>query len=373
MYIIDKSTNKLVPVEKTTFMALGIKERSDLQEWIVKTPNVFGEELLIIQKEFDGFNDTRERLDLLALDKEGNIVVIENKLDDSGRDVVWQVLKYASYCSQLTMTEIKDIFGQYLKKIGSNESPEELLADFFDDEDYEEKLNCDHSSQRLIMVSGDFRKEVTSTAMWLLTYGIKIQCFKASVTTFKDNVFFDMEQIIPMKEAVDYWIGIAKKKQAELVNEKDLANRHTKRESFWAQFIKEMNKHTDLCANLSPSKDQWIGIATGVSGISLNIVITQKNVRSEIYINRGTQEENKRVFDYFAAKTSEIQKVFGGELSWGRMDTKVTSRIKHQLDNVNAFNEDEWDKINKFLVDSAIRMDKAFEQPITDLKNKRVK
>jgi len=48
-----------MPVEQTTFKALGIKERRDLQEWIVKTPNVFGEELLIIQKEFDGFNDTR--------------------------------------------------------------------------------------------------------------------------------------------------------------------------------------------------------------------------------------------------------------------------------------------------------------------------
>lgn len=43
------------------------------------------EELLIIQKEFDGFEDTRERLDLLALDKEGRLVLIENKLDDTGR------------------------------------------------------------------------------------------------------------------------------------------------------------------------------------------------------------------------------------------------------------------------------------------------
>jgi RecB family endonuclease NucS len=51
---------------------------------------------LIIQKEFDGFNDTKERLDLLALDKQGNLVIIENKLDDSGKDVTWQVIKYAS-------------------------------------------------------------------------------------------------------------------------------------------------------------------------------------------------------------------------------------------------------------------------------------
>ena len=53
-------------------------------------PGCLGEELLIIQKEFSGFDDTQERLDLLALDKDGRLVVIENKLDDSGRD--WLVM-----------------------------------------------------------------------------------------------------------------------------------------------------------------------------------------------------------------------------------------------------------------------------------------
>ena len=70
-------------------------------------PEALGEELLIIQKEFDGFADTRERLDLLALDKDGRLVVIENKLDDSGRDVVWQALKYVAYCSNLTKAQIR--------------------------------------------------------------------------------------------------------------------------------------------------------------------------------------------------------------------------------------------------------------------------
>lgn len=51
---------------------------------------VLGEELLIIQKEFAGFSDTHERLDLLALDKQGSLVIIENKLDDTGRHVTWQ-------------------------------------------------------------------------------------------------------------------------------------------------------------------------------------------------------------------------------------------------------------------------------------------
>jgi len=101
MYVIDKKSNRVSKVQQKTFSELGFMERKHLQEWIANEPSILGEELLVIQKEFDGFSDTKERLDLLALDKEGNLVVIENKLDDSGRDVTWQALKYASYCSSL--------------------------------------------------------------------------------------------------------------------------------------------------------------------------------------------------------------------------------------------------------------------------------
>src|SRR5262249_37656896 len=101
MFRIDRSQNRLDQMETCSFNALGFKEREHLQEWLVSAPEALGEELLIIQKEFDGFDDTRERLDLLALDKSGRIVLIENKLDDTGRDVVWQALKYAAYCSSL--------------------------------------------------------------------------------------------------------------------------------------------------------------------------------------------------------------------------------------------------------------------------------
>jgi RecB family endonuclease NucS len=88
MYLINKNENKIEKVAERTFSELGFKERENLQEWIANNPDCLGEDLLIIQKEFDGFNDTNERLDLLALDKQGNIVVIENKLDDSGKDEI---------------------------------------------------------------------------------------------------------------------------------------------------------------------------------------------------------------------------------------------------------------------------------------------
>ena len=116
MYIINRDNKQSKKIEAITFSSLGLKERDDLQEWIVKEPTILGEELLIIQKEFSGFSDTNERLDLLAIDRKGNLVIIENKLDDSGKDVTWQAMKYASYCSTLGKDGIRKIYQDYLNK-----------------------------------------------------------------------------------------------------------------------------------------------------------------------------------------------------------------------------------------------------------------
>lgn len=107
MYLISKQSNTISPLLKKSFTELGFKERAHLQEWLAGNPTALGEKLLIIQKEFSGFADTYERLDILALDTDGNIVIIENKLDDSGKDVTWQAMKYALYASPLTKEEIR--------------------------------------------------------------------------------------------------------------------------------------------------------------------------------------------------------------------------------------------------------------------------
>ncbi len=96
----------------------------------------------------------------MALDKQGNIVVIENKLDDSGKDVTWQVLKYASYCSSLTSKQIVKIYQDYLDKKGEKEAAESILEDFFETSDYEEMLINKGQTQRIIMVAGNYEKKL---------------------------------------------------------------------------------------------------------------------------------------------------------------------------------------------------------------------
>lgn len=259
MYQIDKKTNRIKKMETITFSDLGFRERENLQEWIANNPECLGEELLIIQKEFDGFNDTNERLDLLAVDKQGNIVVIENKLDDTGRDVTWQVLKYASYCSTLSKDQIAKIYQDFLNKKSVKENAEENLMEFFNKGDFAEISLNSGQTQRIIMVAGSFRKEVTSTVLWLMNYKLRIQCFKAEPFKLDDKLFINFEQIIPMKEAEDYVISMANKTQEDISEQEVTKTRHLIRMEFWKEFLIELNKKPNTFQNISPSKDNWIG------------------------------------------------------------------------------------------------------------------
>ena len=163
MFKINREKNNISKMSQKTFSELGFRERDHLQEWIINLPNeVFGEELLILQKEFAGFSDTKERLDILAIDKQGRLVIIENKLDDSGKDVAWQAIKYTSYCSSLTKENIKQIFQDYLDKNQIPENAEQKLVEFLNETPFEDLEINIGSSQRIFFVAANFKKEVTS-------------------------------------------------------------------------------------------------------------------------------------------------------------------------------------------------------------------
>lgn len=363
MYIINKETNRIEKIESTTFKQLGFKEREHLQEWIANNPTCLNEDLLIIQKEFDGFNDTSERLDLLALDKQGNLVIIENKLDDTGRDVTWQVLKYSSYCSTLNATQIIAIFNQYLLKNGSSERAEDLLEEFLETEDFKEKLNKGNS-QRIIMIAGEFRKEVTSTVLWLLNYGLRLQCFKATPFCLNEQLFLNMEQIIPIKEAEDFVISMANKSREEVGTQELIKERHIVRRKFWTAYLKEINKATTLYQNVSPSKDHWISAGSGISGVTFSSVVTGDYIRIELAIQGKTQEENKAIFDALENQKDNIEAAFGNPLEWERLTDKRMSRIKYELKEVSIFNEEDWDRMVAFLVQQVPKFETAFKKPI---------
>ena len=371
MYLIDKQKNRIEKIKQVTFSELGFRERGHLQEWLEANPEALGEDFLIIQKEFSGFNDTNERLDLLALDKKGNAVIIENKLDDTGRDVTWQALKYASYCSTLTKEQIRNIYQQYLDKRGQGEEATSKLSEFFNNAEYEELTINISQSQRIILVAGSFRKEVTSTVLWLLNFKIKMQCFKALPFALGEQLFLTVEQIIPTKDAEDYTISMVDKAQEDLSTQEELKERHHLRLEFWSKLLPKIKGKATIFQNSSPSKDHWLSSGgTGISGLSYTFLVTKSYVGVELAISKSDTQANKRVFDELKKLEPEITNDFGDTLSWERLDNKKMCRIAYSLQGVNLNHKNDWDKMMEFLIDNMLKLEKAMREPLKKVKRR---
>lgn len=169
-----------------------------------------------------------------------------------------------------------------------------------------------------------------------------------------------MEQILPTKDTKSFAISMASKAQEEVQTQEKLRNSHVVRLAFWEQFLTENNKVNKLFSNISTSKDSWIGKGIGMTGVNLNLVATQRYCQSEIYFNRGSKEENKKLFDFAYKMKETIETKFGGVLEWERMNTKVSCRIKSTLTGVSIFDKDDWPKMIQFLIDVAARMETVF-------------
>lgn len=300
MYRLDKSQNSIQPVQRVLFGDLNFRERAHLQEWIAKYPQVLtkdsDDELLIIQKEFNGFKDTNERLDLLALDKQGNLVIIENKLDDSGKDVVWQALKYAGYCSSLSKEQIVEIYQEYLNTIPTEtRKAEEAITDFLGYESIDEATVNQAQTQRVVLVAANFRKEVTNTALWLREFGLSVQCFRVTPYQFDDEILLDVRQVIPPPEAEEYMVSMAQKEKEELSQSGEIKTRHRIRKKFWTELLNKLrSSNCSLYNNINPSTDHWLSAGSGISGLHYSLIFGQKVIRVEFSLTKADAALNSR-------------------------------------------------------------------------------
>lgn len=365
MFKIEKNENRIERLAPRSFSELGFRERAHLQEWIANQPDALGEELLIIQKEFAGFSDTSERLDLLAIDKQGSLVIVENKLDDTGRDVTWQALRYASYCARLTKEDIREIFQSYLDRYLPGLKAEEQLTSFLDEDEYQDVTLNKGVTQRIMLVAANFRKEVTSTVLWLSSFKLRIQCFKVTPFSQGDDLFLTIDQIIPTKDAEDFMIGLAAKAQDEVEGVEAEKARHASRRDFWAMLLPIMNAKSQLFRTASPTTKNWISTNAGSRGILISFVVTREAARVEIYIDTGSGDLNKSIFDRLHAEAGAIEAQFGEALIWERLDSKRACRIKAEQPG-SIYDRDQWPAMIDYMVDALIRLDETFRSRLAE-------
>jgi hypothetical protein len=363
MFRVDRPLNRIERLDRVSFSDLKFEERKHLQEWLAHQPDALGEDLLIIQKEFDGFDGTRERLDLLAMDETGQLVVIENKLDDSGRDVTWQALKYAAYVSSLTNAQIVEIFQKYLDANGGGDATAEICKFLDIDTLAGTVLNAGHD-QRLIFIAANFRKEVTSTVLWLREHKIDARCIKVTPYRFGEEVFIDLQPVIPTREAAEFMISMAEKETEEKSAQVEQRKTEALRMDYWTKALAAMKAaHVGLYGNISPGENHWLQASSGFSGCSYGILHLKMGLRVELRIARPEGEDNKWIFDELIKRRDQIEAAIGHPVEWLRLDSKKESRIQF-MHPCDGYDRDKWDEFTAWHVEYIQKWEKALKGPL---------
>ena len=213
MPLYELANDRINQIDETSFSKQGVKERDDLQRLLRDQVEIISPETLIISEEFGEWEDSRRRVDLLGIDKDGNLVVIELKRTEDGGHMELQALRYAAMVSTLTFDKVVEVFRKYLTFREREEDAKSVILDFLG----WSEVDHDNFAQdvKIVLASAEFSKELTTAVMWLNDRDLDIRCVRFRPYVYGEKVLLDVQQVIPLPEVADYQVQIREKKQKE--------------------------------------------------------------------------------------------------------------------------------------------------------------
>lgn len=214
MGLYEMTDGKLVAIKATSFAVEGVLERSHLQAALREHISLIGDDLMVVAEEFGDFADAKRRIDLLCVDRAARLVVVELKRTDTGGHMELQALRYAAMVSTMTMDDLEKIYSKYLADI--SDDPDDAgsrLAAWFGDTEGEEPVI--QRNVRVVLVSGGFDKEITTTVLWLNdVYQLDIQCIRLTPYRVDGRLLLDVQHVIPLPEAAELTVRLRRREQA---------------------------------------------------------------------------------------------------------------------------------------------------------------
>ena len=253
MAIFEIKADQIVRFEETGFDAAGLRERGDLQRLLRRQIDVIAPDTLVIAEEFGEWDESRRRIDLLALDKAANLVVIELKRTDDGGHMELQAIRYAAMVSTMTFEKVVELHGRFLKTIGDAGDPQSAILEFLEwDEADEDRFAQD---VRILLVSADFSKELTTAVMWLNERDLDIRCVRIKPYRDGPRTLVDVQQVIPLPEAAEYQVQIREKEQK--VRQAN-ASSGVARRPFWEQLLSRAAGRSPIHESVSAGEYDYL-------------------------------------------------------------------------------------------------------------------
>jgi alkylated DNA nucleotide flippase Atl1 len=214
LFEVEKESKRVSPIGPSTFPGLKLWERQDLEAWVLSSPELAGGDFDVVSSEYDRFDKTSERLDVLGIVKtgagQGRLVVIELKRDGASTTVDLQAIKYAAYVAAAQFADVVEMYSRYHEV--TEEAAEAKLLELLGGSEEETPIIDD--TPRIVLLAGEFRPEVTTTVLWLIdNFGMDIRCVRVQPFAVGERILVNSEVIIPLPEAEQYRLGVRRKRQ----------------------------------------------------------------------------------------------------------------------------------------------------------------
>lgn len=290
-------------IDEANFSEMGVWERTHMEEWIAEDPKILGEELLTITTEYDGFDKTNKRLDILAIDKKGKLVVIELKRDVADTFIDLQAIHYASYCSTLTLEQVAEIMSEYNGE--PKEKNQDEIINFVENFDF---VDIDNQP-RIILVANDFKEETLAAVLWLRDSEIDITCVKLEAHKLGKKIAITPDIIIPLPEAKQFMIYREQKTKVTSQTPNEMSK-------FWKGILKRVRELKPEIPERRPYKSNYFPIAIEYKNIHFEWMFRKRPTErfmACLHLERKSKKENKKIFDYIVSRKDEIKQKMANE------------------------------------------------------------
>jgi len=243
-FLVDPFSPRLLQITDGAASALepvafdGRVDELTLERWIVDNPDLVGEPLLVLGNQLAEFAEDKDRLDILALDRFGEIVLIELKVSEDFRVTDLQALAYAGVYAKRSSRDLAQTLQRHLQKQATAaadnaafESPdggspstsptvtiEDAIAKiegFLEVEDFDEWQPSQHV--RIKLVAPSFPRRVLQTVKWLGdVYSLRLEAIAVRLFETQPKTYaIAFERLLPLPADEDFDMTIREREDRQ--------------------------------------------------------------------------------------------------------------------------------------------------------------
>jgi len=219
---------------RVSLTSVGLYERQHLQEWVLAHPEILGADAKIVTFEFDrwisgGAQAAADRLDVLAVDRTGRLIVGELKRDKAPGTVTMQAINYAAMVSRFSLDILSEAHAAYLGGDVTPSQARDQLQEWAGDIS-DETL----APPQIVLLASEFGRSTTNTALFLFEAGIDIRLRRYQLyETQSGERVLTVSQLLPVPEAEEFMI----KPRSSSATQADARIRRERRASITARLV----------------------------------------------------------------------------------------------------------------------------------------